>query len=56
MRSCAPVPTTHGRRTIALEGERGLVAAVHGDRLVGIARAEGRRLLPVTNFPTGGAS
>ncbi|MBO1769809.1 tRNA pseudouridine(55) synthase TruB [Agrococcus sp. TF02-05] len=46
----------HGRRTIALEGERGLVAAVHGDRLVGIARAEGRRLLPVTNFPTGGAS
>lgn len=46
----------HGRRTVALEGERGLVAAVHGDRLVGIARAEGRRLLPVTNFPTGGAS
>ncbi|MCR8671172.1 tRNA pseudouridine(55) synthase TruB [Agrococcus sp. HG114] len=45
----------NGRRTIALEGEAGIVAAVHGERLVGIARVEGRRMLPVTNFPTGGA-
>ncbi|MGY3128444.1 tRNA pseudouridine55 synthase [Agrococcus sp. UYP33] len=43
----------NGRRTAALEGESGIVAAVHGDRLVGIARIAGRRLLPVTNFPTG---
>lgn len=43
----------NGRRTAALEGESGVVAAVHGDRLVGIARVAGRRLLPVTNFPTG---
>ncbi|ROR66513.1 tRNA pseudouridine(55) synthase TruB [Agrococcus jenensis] len=43
----------NGRRTAALEGESGIVAAVHGDRLVGIARVAGRRLLPVTNFPTG---
>ncbi len=42
----------HGRRTPALEGETGIVAAVHGDRLVGIARVSGNRLLPVTNFPT----
>lgn len=42
----------NGRRTVALEGESGIVAAVHGDRLVGIARVAGRRLLPVTNFPT----
>jgi tRNA pseudouridine55 synthase len=42
----------HGRRTPALEGETGVVAAVHGDRLVGIARVSGNRLLPVTNFPT----
>ena len=46
----------NGRRTIALEGESGIVAAVHGERLVGIARVEGRRMLPVTNFPTGGSS
>lgn len=48
----------HGRRTPALEGESGVVAALHGDRLVGIARVSGRRLLPVTNFPTadGGAA
>lgn len=47
-----------GRRTVALESESGIVAAVHGDRLVGIARVSGRRLLPVTNFPTqpGGAA
>jgi tRNA pseudouridine55 synthase len=43
---------SNGRRTVALEGESGIVAAVHGDRLVGIARVAGRRLLPVTNFPT----
>ncbi len=43
----------HGRRTPALEGETGIVAAVHGERLVGIARVSGNRLLPVTNFPTG---
>lgn len=42
----------HGRRTPALEGETGVVAAVHGERLVGIARVSGNRLLPVTNFPT----
>ncbi|MGM1028614.1 MAG: tRNA pseudouridine(55) synthase TruB [Actinomycetota bacterium] len=42
---------SNGRRTEALEGETGIVAAVHGDRLVGIARVAGRRLLPVTNFP-----
>ncbi|SDS46239.1 tRNA pseudouridine(55) synthase TruB [Agrococcus carbonis] len=42
----------HGRRTPALAGEHGVVAAVHGDRLVGIARVSGNRLLPVTNFPT----
>jgi tRNA pseudouridine55 synthase len=41
-----------GRRTVALESESGIVAAVHGDRLVGIARVAGRRLMPVTNFPT----
>lgn len=41
----------HGRRTEALPHEHGVVAAVHGDRLVGIARVSGRRLLPVTNFP-----
>lgn len=48
-----------GRRTAALESESGIVAAVHGDRLVGIARVSGRRLMPVTNFPTatpGGAA
>ncbi|MGC5078085.1 tRNA pseudouridine(55) synthase TruB [Agrococcus sp. DT81.2] len=45
-----------GRRTVALEDESGIVAAVHGDRLVGIARVSGRRLLPVTNFPTAPSS
>ncbi|WP_083586925.1 tRNA pseudouridine(55) synthase TruB [Agrococcus sp. Marseille-P2731] len=41
-----------GRKTASLEGERGIVAAVHGERLIGIARVSGNRLLPVTNFPT----
>ena len=45
----------HGRKTPALEGETGVVAAVHGERLVGIARVSGNRLLPVTNFPQEGA-
>nr|WP_241429278.1 tRNA pseudouridine(55) synthase TruB [Agrococcus sp. ARC_14] len=43
---------THGRRTASLEGEEGIVAAIHGERLIGIARVSGNRLLPVTNFPT----
>lgn len=42
----------HGRKTPSLEGETGIVAAVHGERLIGIARVSGNRLLPVTNFPT----
>ncbi|SFR97822.1 tRNA pseudouridine synthase B [Agrococcus baldri] len=42
----------HGRKTPALDGEAGIVAAVHGERLIGIARVSGNRLLPVTNFPT----
>lgn len=45
-----------GRRTLALEGESGIVAAVHGERLVGIARIDGRRMLPVTNFPARAAA
>ncbi|WP_413316383.1 tRNA pseudouridine(55) synthase TruB [Agrococcus sp. 1P02AA] len=42
----------NGRRTASVDGEQGILAAVHGQRLIGIARVSGNRLLPVTNFPT----